>query len=123
MSKKTELLVITNRVGYIPQLRMCGPILQPISVPSDVCVSMVSSGVALYVVDPETKTNMRLTPQNIAGIIAGDPEPVVAAPVQVEKNTKTAPKNDAPKAPETITPPAAPAETKEKDKSNKTTSK
>ena len=60
-----EIYIMTNRTGYIPQIRACGPILQPIAIPVSLALSMVSSGVTVYEVDPETKTNILLTPQNI----------------------------------------------------------
>lgn len=63
--KDDQILIVTNRVGYMPQLRMCGPILQPIKVPVSVCQGMVAAGIPLYQVDPTKKVNMKLTITNI----------------------------------------------------------
>jgi len=107
-----EILVITNRTGYIPQMRMCGPILQPIKVPVQLCLSMVCAGVELYQVDPVSMKNMKLTPLNLMDdtkfetkikpaeepvipVVSGDVTPTIVQPITVNPEVASAPIQDA----------------------------
>lgn len=62
---KDIIYIKTNRIGYIPQVRMQGPIVTPIPVTRAIAKDMVVSGIETYKVDKKTKKVTLLTLQNI----------------------------------------------------------
>jgi len=66
MYLKTDLIfVVTNKVGYIPQLRMNGPIPTPVKIDVASCVSILTSGFPLWQFDPISKKVVKLTLSNV----------------------------------------------------------
>lgn len=61
-----ELIYIkTNRIGYIPQIRMQGPIITPIPVTREVAKAMVVAGIEVYEINRVTKEPRLLTLKNV----------------------------------------------------------
>ena len=60
-----EIFVRVNRVGYIPLIGMCGPIPNPIKIPTSTCLKLVNAGIDVHQVDPVTKMTVKLTRENI----------------------------------------------------------
>lgn len=60
-----EINIVSTRTGYIPQLQMCGPIVNPLKVPAQTCLAMVTAGVPLFEFDPKTKQIVALTINNV----------------------------------------------------------
>ena len=78
-----EIFVRINRVGYIPLIGMCGPIPNPIKIPTDTCLKLVNAGIDVHQVDPVTKMTVKLTRENIFDDHKFGKKPVVAsAPVK-----------------------------------------
>ena len=78
-----EIFVRINRVGYIPLIGMCGPIPNPIKIPTSTCLKLVNAGIDVHQVDPVTKLTVKLTRENIFDDHKFGKKPVVAsAPVK-----------------------------------------
>lgn len=66
MYKKTDrIFIVSTRTGYIPQLKMYGPIPNPIKVPLNLCLSMITSGIDIYQFEPKSKSIIKLNFDNI----------------------------------------------------------
>lgn len=64
-SRDDKIYVKINKVGYIPFIGMCGPIPNPIKIPTSTCLQMVTAGIDVFEVDPKTKEMVKLTVQNV----------------------------------------------------------
>lgn len=60
-----QIYILTKRVGYLHQLRMYGPIINPLKCPVSLCMSLLISGVELYQYDEKTKMVVALTLENL----------------------------------------------------------
>ncbi len=63
--KTDEIYILSTRTGYIPQLRMYGPIPYPIKCPLALCMSMIIAGVVIHEYDPKTGLTVELTISNL----------------------------------------------------------
>lgn len=87
MYKSTDqIYIVSTRTGYIPQLRMYGPIPNPISVPISLCLSMLTAGVKIHQFDPKTKKVIELTVANLNDDTKFDEKPTVAGIKDLEKS-------------------------------------
>lgn len=62
---KEIIYIKTNRIGYIPQIRMQGPIITPLPVTREAAKAMVVAGIEVYEVDKATKKVRLLTLKNV----------------------------------------------------------
>ena len=72
------------RPGYIPQLRMQGPIITPVQVTRQVAHQMIVAGLTVHQIDPKTKIATELNLQNV---FPGEGDPVVPAKTEAPKPT------------------------------------
>ena len=72
------------RPGYIPQLRMQGPIITPVQVTRQVAHQMIVAGLTVQQIDPKTKIATELNLQNV---FPGEGDPVVPAKTEAPKPT------------------------------------
>lgn len=78
-----RIYIKTNRIGYIPPLRMQGPIVAPIPVTREIAKAMVVAGIETYMIDPVTKEPTLLTLKNVYPGEGDQSE----EPVQQKQNT------------------------------------
>ena len=64
-SREDKIYVRINKNGYIPFIGMCGPIPNPIKIPASTCLQMVTAGIDVHEVNPDTKETVKLTVQNV----------------------------------------------------------
>lgn len=64
-SREDKIFVRINKMGYIPYIGMCGPIPNPIKIPTATCLQMVTAGIEVFEVNPDTKEMVKLTVQNV----------------------------------------------------------
>jgi hypothetical protein len=69
---KERIYIRTNRIGYIPQLRMQGPIITPVPVTREDAYRMIVSGIDVYQIDPVTKNATKL---DLKTVFPGEGEP------------------------------------------------
>lgn len=62
---KEKIFIKTNRIGYIPQLGMQGPIVNPYPTTRGIAKAMLVSGIQVFQIDPVTKAVTELTLQNV----------------------------------------------------------
>lgn len=72
------------RPGYIPQLRMQGPIITPVQVTRQVAHQMIVAGLKVHQIDPKTKIATELNLQNV---FPGEGDPVTPAKSETPKPT------------------------------------
>lgn len=60
-----QIYILTKRTGYLHQLRMYGPIVNPLKCPVSLCMSLLISGVELFQFDPVTKNVVELNLENL----------------------------------------------------------
>ena len=89
-NKTDQIYIMTKRVGYLHQLRMYGPIINPLKCPISICMSLLISGVELYQYDEKTKDVVALTLENLYDDKKFDKEP----PVQVKQASTRGVKED-----------------------------
>jgi hypothetical protein len=66
MYKSTDVIFIkTIKRGFIPQLRMNGPIVSPMRASIAQCLAMLTANIPLYQYDPTTKRVVELTIANL----------------------------------------------------------
>lgn len=63
--KTDRIFIRTNRTGYIPSLRMYGPIVRPFPCSVGVCQEMLTFGIELYQVEPKSNEVVQLTLLNL----------------------------------------------------------
>lgn len=61
------------RCGFIPQLRMQGPIITPVKISRQVAHQMIVAGLSVYQIDPDTK---QATELNLQNVFPGEGDPV-----------------------------------------------
>lgn len=64
---KEVIYITTPRIGFIPQLKMQGPVVTPVPVTREVAKSMVVVGIETYMIDKDTRKATLLTLENIYG--------------------------------------------------------
>lgn len=64
-SREDKIYVKINKVGFIPYIGICGPIPNPIKIPTATCLQMINAGIDVFEVNPDTKETMKLTVQNV----------------------------------------------------------
>ena len=72
------------RPGYIPQLRMQGPIITPVQVTRQVAHQMIVAGLKVHQIDPKTKIATELNLQNV---FPGEGDPIAPAKTEAPKPT------------------------------------
>ena len=72
------------RPGYIPQLRMQGPIITPVQVTRQVAHQMIVAGLTVHQIDPKTKIATELNLQNV---FPGEGDPIAPAKTEAPKPT------------------------------------
>lgn len=60
-----DIFIVTQKRGFIPQLKQEGPIVCPIKISVGRCLAMLTSGVPLYQYDPISKITIPLDMNNI----------------------------------------------------------
>jgi hypothetical protein len=115
MYNKTDLIpVIIARVGFIPHLQTWGPIYNPIKIPAQKCLEMVTDGVDVREVDLATKAMVKLTIENVFNSDKFNPVKEVGAPkvtevkVTTSGGVKVTPKKEIPVPPPVVDEPTAP---------------
>ena len=74
---KEKIFIKTNRIGFIPQLGIQGPIVNPYPTTRSVAKAMIVSGIQVFEVKPDTKEVIELTLQNV---FPGEGDSVKTAP-------------------------------------------
>lgn len=62
---KEKIFIKTNRIGFIPQLGIQGPIVNPYPTTRSVAKAMIVAGIQVYQIKPDTKEVIELTLQNV----------------------------------------------------------
>ena len=81
-NREDKIFVRINKVGFIPYIGMCGPIPNPIKIPVATCLQMVTAGIDVFEVNPDTKETVKLTVQNVFDDNKFDKKPVQSVPVK-----------------------------------------
>lgn len=91
MRGQNDLIMITTTYRrYIPQLSTVGPVVVPIQVPINRCITMLAAGIPLYECDPATGRTVALSISNIFDDnVLGEVKPTptkfnTATPVEVK---------------------------------------
>lgn len=64
-SREDKIFVKIIKNGYIPFIGMCGPIPNPIKIPTGTCLQMITAGIDVFEVNPDTKETVKLTVTNV----------------------------------------------------------
>ena len=99
MYKSTDVIfVLTNKRGFIPQLRIAGPIVSPMRASIAQCLAMLTVNIPLYQYDPTTKRVVELTLNNLTDDQKFSPKAeevkVAEAPKLPQVEVKVTSKND-----------------------------
>lgn len=62
---KEKIYIRSAHRGFIPPLRMSGPIVSPLRITRETAYAIIVSGIEIFEVDPVTKKLTRLTAQNV----------------------------------------------------------
>lgn len=65
--RKEKIYVRINKTGFIPQLKIQGPVIYPIRITRGQAHSLIVAGISVYEVDPSTGVGTELTIKNVFG--------------------------------------------------------